>query len=254
MRIAWCIYGQPRNFEEGYQNITKFINNENNKNHKFDFYIHCWFDESQANQYYSSSYRNENNLLIISNTNTTILELYKPVDFLFEKTKIFNTEILNNSLIDINTIQPLRKHNYSNTLSNLYSKFKVSKILNQNINDSNYYDLIISTRFDYLNEFIINLDTIDKSKLNIIKLTDSRMIINDSYIITNLSIYNKYSEAINNLDKIINDTHIMEKCITYTNSFEFIPEVILFANLIYYYGDNIVNITSFRNDMLNFLK
>lgn len=28
MKVALCFYGQPRLLEEGYENITKFINNE----------------------------------------------------------------------------------------------------------------------------------------------------------------------------------------------------------------------------------
>lgn len=25
MKIAWCLYGQPRNYIDGYKNINKFI-------------------------------------------------------------------------------------------------------------------------------------------------------------------------------------------------------------------------------------
>lgn len=260
MKIAWCIYGQPRNFEEGYNYIKKFINNENNKNNIFDFYIHCWFDKKQINQYYhASTYRNidKNELLIKDDTDKRIIELYKPIDFLFEENKIFTTEIFEKSL-NVATTENVEKNiysnKYSNILSNLYSKFKVNEILNNNINSSNNYDLIISTRFDYLNDFIVNLDTIDKNKLNIICLDNSRIIINDSFIISNLKIYNNYSNAFNNIEKFIDNQEIIKKCSIYSKSTEFVVENILCMNLLYYYDDNIVNIINYNNDMLNFCK
>lgn len=256
MKIAWCLYGQPRNFEDGYNNINKFINNENNKKHKFDFYLHCWFDKKFVNKYYTHSYRNIslNDLLITANTDTRILELYKPIDFIFEEPKIFNSEYLKDTIVDINTHNQIIKNNYSNVLSSLYSKYKVCEILNKHIHDTNNYDLIISTRFDYLNEFIIDIETLDKSKLNIICLDESRIIINDSFIITNLAIFNKYSNTINNLHKLINNKYIIDKCNNYSKSVEFVPENILLMNLLYYYDNSIENIIMYRKDMLNFLK
>lgn len=246
MKIAWCIFGQPRHLEEGYDYVNKFINNDNNKNNIFDFYIHCWFDKKNINDYYETSgFRNidKNDLLIKDNTDKRIIELYKPIDFLFEENKIFNTEIFKNQKVYNNS-----------TLSNLYSKFKVKEILIKNINNHNIfnYDLIISTRFDYLNDFIVNLNIIDKNKLNIICLDNTRIVINDSYIITNIKIFNNYSNAYINIKNFINNDEIIKKCDIYCKSAEFHIEAILFMNLLYYYDNDILNIINYRTDMLNF--
>jgi len=37
IKIAWCLYGQPRFLLEGYNTIKNFI-----KNHNVDFYYHTW--------------------------------------------------------------------------------------------------------------------------------------------------------------------------------------------------------------------
>ena len=40
MNIAIILYGQPRNYLKGYNNINTFINSH--KNCKFNFFFHCW--------------------------------------------------------------------------------------------------------------------------------------------------------------------------------------------------------------------
>lgn len=253
MKIAWCLYGQPRLYDQGYINIKNFI--DKHPNVDFDFFFHCWFNESEVGNYYSVAwYRNlsKEETLIKPNTDTELIKLYNPKSYIFEESKIFDVSFIQNSLIDIYT--PSRdKTNYNNYLSNLYSKYRVNYLLQNYINDHNLsYDLVISTRFDYLNEIIVDIENINTEKINIAGYDKSRIILNDSIIITNTKLFNIYSQTYNNLCNIINNTELL----TDNNSQPFlslVPECILGLNLIY----NKINITDIieqREDIHNFLK
>lgn len=53
VRIAYCLYGQPRNFTEGCKIIKKFV-----ENHDVDFYYHTWTLPNEKTFYSHSEYRN----------------------------------------------------------------------------------------------------------------------------------------------------------------------------------------------------
>lgn len=53
VKIAYCLYGQPRNFIEGYKNIKKFV-----EKHDVDFYYHTWTLPDENMFYSHSGYRN----------------------------------------------------------------------------------------------------------------------------------------------------------------------------------------------------
>ena len=46
VKIAYCLYGQPRNLEEGYKTISKFV-----ENYDVDFYYHTWVLENNNDLY-----------------------------------------------------------------------------------------------------------------------------------------------------------------------------------------------------------
>lgn len=52
VKIAYCLYGQPRNFLEGYKNIKKFL-----ENYDVDFYYHTWILDNENEKYIISQYR-----------------------------------------------------------------------------------------------------------------------------------------------------------------------------------------------------
>ena len=44
MKIAICLYGQPRDYKNGYKCINNFI--KNNSENTYDFFFHCWIDDN----------------------------------------------------------------------------------------------------------------------------------------------------------------------------------------------------------------
>jgi hypothetical protein len=253
MKVAWCLYGQPRLYNKGFENISKFINKYNDI--EFEFFIHCWWDKSDVGDYYKHSYRNPSSeeLLIRSNTDIDIINLYQPKKYLFEKSRFFKTNFINNSLMESYT-KDYERLNYNNALSNLYSKYKVNDLLQNYINNNNVkYDLVISTRFDYLNDIIFDIKNVTFDKFYIVNNNESRLVINDSFIITNNNFFNIYSKTFINLNDIINNSEIMPKTLDLIHCFNFVPETILISNLIYNNID-VNTIIEKREDMFNFVK
>ena len=250
MKIAWCLFGQPRLYKNGFINILNFINKY--PDIQFDFFFHCWFDEKEIGNYYDHSYRNpsRDELLIKPNTDIELLNLYKPKKYLFEKSKTFNTNPIQNSKIHQSTKAHEQK-NYNNVLSNFYSKYTVNNLLQEYINNNNEkYDLVISTRFDYLNNIVVDIKNINQNKLNIVHTNEQRIILNDSYIITNPNLFDIYSKAFINLSNIINNIDILNEGTKYETT-NFVPESLLTLNLIYSKID-VINTIEKRKDMLNF--
>ena len=135
MKIAICLYGQARNYNYGYQCVKEMI--EQNKEHTYDIYFHCWIDN---NIKYDCSYWRSNieeKTLYIENQNIVkdnIVNFYKPLSYLFEKpleknSGIFISEIENfkKSLMYINSTEKMQNNIY-NTFSQICSRTRVRDI------------------------------------------------------------------------------------------------------------------------------
>jgi hypothetical protein len=253
MKIAVCISGQPRCYKQGYNYLQELI--RNHPNCVFDIFIHCWFSESDiGTQYAHSHYRNinENELIIQSNLDKEIVELYHPKLVEFEPVRIFDTTMVCDSLMDEHST-PRQRSNYNNVFSNLYSKHRANQLLHTYMKTQNEtYDLVISKRFDYLNHLIVNLHDVNKSIYNIV--CSNHFNINDNYMITNPVLYNDYAETYNNLEQFINDEQVEQLCMKYCRNFEFTPETVLMSNLFHIHGESILSHIKMRKDMLQFFQ
>ena len=94
MNIAIILYGQPREYMKGYNNIMTFIKNQNNCN--FDFFYHTWkLKENQSYQY--SPWRNidKNTLIYNDNIINDLQNLYNPISCEIENQEdiIFNESL-----------------------------------------------------------------------------------------------------------------------------------------------------------------
>lgn len=251
MKIAICLYGQPRLYKEGYDVIKDFM--EYNDDCVFDLFFHTWYSENLVGQYYKCApWRNINqqDLLIQANTIPNLIDLYKPKKFMYEPPKIFDANYIN-SQVYLNSSE-IFKQNANNTLSALYSRQCVSCLL-QNYSDNvgEKYDIVISIRFDFLNKLNFKLNTMKNNKINGMNVLP-RLYLADHIVITDFDNFIKYSNAFNNLDKIFINLEYKKYLEDIQCGYNFINESFTTANLLIYYN-NLQDIIHMNSDIPNFI-
>ena len=247
MKIAICLYGQPRDYKNGYDCISNLIriNNENT----YNFFFHCWIDNNI--KYEHSPWRKiDEETLIIGNQESIkndIFQLYKPISYLYEKPLIKDIlltemEYIKNSLAYVNSRVQI-KNNIYNTYSQLYSRNKVKDLFEQYIIDTKTnYDMVISTRFDGFDfPKSFKISNIQKNKIYTSSICLPRYIIPDNFLIIPPEIYINWFNLYKNIKNIINSKEIEMKINNFNEKMEFNMENILFSSYLFN-GYNVNNI------------
>ena len=239
VKIAYCLYGQPRNYLDGFKNIKKFVDK-----YDVDFYYHAWTLSNENETYATSEYRNisSEDLKYDKDIINKINLLYKPKAFLSEDSRFFNFENdanFVNSIAYSNTPDANRKdQRISNTLSRFYSNQQVRNLLYDTIkNEQINYDFVITSRFDFLNEININLDEIDNEKIYVGNIHLPRYIFPDAILLLNVEIFFKLFNLYDNLPNLINNKEINSLAESYKEPLMIVPESLLFYNYLYYFKD-----------------
>jgi hypothetical protein len=215
MKIAVCLYGQPRDYDKGYENINNFIQGQLNKTHTFDFFIHCWGDDNVRME--CSPWRNiDKHTLVIRDhrkVRQDILNYYHPLNYTFEKPITrFDLSEITNSLAYQNTHNSMKKQNIHNTLSQMYSRNKVKNILQDYIaqhDDAAAYDMVMNIRIDYQAPIHFQLEAdMDKTKTYVSRMYFPRYIIPDNFILCPLHVYLTWFGLYDHLSDIINNREI----------------------------------------------
>lgn len=237
VKIAYCLYGQPRNLEKCYKIISKFV-----ENYDVDFYYHTWVLENSNDLYVHSGYRNVDieELKYDKNIVDKINSLYKPKAYLAESSKSFNHKIDNeflNSIAYKNTdIFNKIGNRISNVFSNFYSKQQVRNLFYDTITKENKeYDFVITSRFDMLKEINVNLDTIDNKKIYVSNIHSPRYIFSDAILILGVNNFLKLYDVYDNLHNLINNEQINKLINDYNEKLVIVAESLLFANYLFHF-------------------
>ena len=248
MKIAWCFYGQPRNLQEGYDNIKNYINNEKIN---VDFFCHAWYNNNKEMSQSPWAKERNNSIYINETYMKNIIELYSPKKFLFEHEHEFNIEQLKNTLLLNNTTN----NNCNNVLSACYSTQTVIKLLFDYCKEIRQeYDIVYISRYDFLKPItlkpaIINTNFVYSTNIHKIygrELISPALLCGGMNImlILLLDIYDIIFEIKNdyNLHELLKQDKY--KCKLYLNH-----EEIFLSNII---QKNIVNII-YTKDIPNFM-
>jgi hypothetical protein len=241
LKVAYCLSGQPRNFEKGYNIISKFV-----QKYDVDFYYHTWTLNNENETYPHSLHRNIKLDEIIYDPDiiNKLNKLYNPIRYISESTTLFDynsKENFKNSLIFNNTHNK-NINSISNIFSNCYSKQKVRDLLNETIITQKLnYDFIIISRFDMLKEINIDLNLLDKNKIYVSNCHNPRVIFSDHILILNVENYLKLLNVYNNLNNLMNNFNLNNLMNHHKEKLIFNPEELLLANYLYYFNnfDNI---------------
>jgi hypothetical protein len=130
MKIAICISGQPRNYEDGFGELKKWFLDK----YDCDVYIHTWKDTTT--EFTSShNFTKTRHYKFTEEDYQNILDLYNPVSYKFQRPINFDdTNITGNLGFTINGI--------------LSAWLSTQQSIQQALNSKTQYDLIVKYRFD----------------------------------------------------------------------------------------------------------
>jgi len=137
MKIAVCLFGQPRFFSKGLESLKNAFS-------KFDvdYFTHLWFDPENLTFDNKNSVGSIDTFTFSENTAEEIISLINPKKYIFEKQKVFVPELDYDSRSK--THMPAK-----NFMSVLYSTKQVGKLLSKHIEEtSEKYDFVFFTRTD----------------------------------------------------------------------------------------------------------
>jgi hypothetical protein len=244
LRVALCLFGQPRRFKEGYDVFMKWLKAPHHSNIDVDVFFHSWFMKPVPGEkisYTTSQYRTlgEEDTLIQEGTIDQLKQLYNPVAYAEDKPIEFDENIYVHSLLYKRTNE-LGHENANNTLSQQYSRQKVRDlVMNHSKGHGIKYDFIIGSRFDFINPITVNINELNPTKVHLTDCRFPRKHLPDPLIICNQRVFMKLFNVYNNLRNIINNNtlakHFVKTC---KELYIFHPEEILHMNYIYYFHDN----------------
>jgi hypothetical protein len=216
MRIALCLYGQPRNFLSNWENFYTNIIDGNT----VDTFFHCWYDQDYKNiDKMAPGFENFN---LEESLDSLMPSIINPKKYTIEKQKIFNDKWVEVSDENINEcweyskiydkekfIRDRVKCGYS-----MWYSINQSLLLKEIYSQENKfeYDCVVISRFDISPKIKINFSSIDLSKFTSGYKELPRLEINDWFMITNNINSNIISSIFYTIDfhrnKIIRDKGI----------------------------------------------
>jgi hypothetical protein len=256
-KIAWCFYGQPRDYATGHSTVMKTLEPYKDTI-EVDFFYHTWFDKSLVGTYYKiSPWRNipQEILLIKEDIPEQLEKLYNPKGCCYDSPGDFVTdEILNSKLFNLS--HDSCKKNVNNTISQFISRSKVYDLFYEYSTSTNTtYDFVIETRFDLYNPITIDFFSIDPLKFYFRKYNVHAIpYLNDNIVIMGVENFKKFSSVYKNFSKLVNNTTLIQKFNEkYVEGFlYFNPEELILLNLFFYHENIIDDFVVYRDDIPSF--
>lgn len=252
MNIAVVLYGQPRDYLKGYNNIMEFIKKQ--KDCKFDFFYHSW-KLNENEEYMHSPWRdiNKNSIIYSEKMITDLQELYKPISYEIEYQNqlTFNDSLYKNT-IAFNNTTGLKLSNINNTLFQMYSRNKARNLLDKylmSVDNNIHYDFVMTLRFDIGVMPEINFNEIDKSKTYVSNYHCPRQVIPDNCIVTSTKTFLEWFNIYEELKVILDNTKLLEEVTVLNENIDINPEELIFAKYIFHYK-NTDNIRYFQGGLI----
>lgn len=235
MRVALFLHGQPRDLERGHAVLERFM--KKHKNTTFDVYLHAWTEDRETEQ--------------------KILDLYKPVSHTFEQQIDFDLSAYKDTIAYNNSdVNKFRYHGEGRgiihsgkphvwlVLSRWYSMNECQKLVIK------YYDRVISTRYDFLNEIEFHLEGETLSNIYVAPDHGYRVIFNDNFIVFPYIAYKKVIGIYEELYELFNNSEVDFIMKSFNEKLYINSEEILLASLIH---NNYLNCVLKTNTIPNFI-
>lgn len=175
MKIALCMSGQPRSLEAGFEYHKRNLLDQ----YQVDVFVHSWH----------------------STFDTKVLDLYKPVSYLYESPKFFE---YNQKWSDIERRRDIGGWTPRSIVSMWYSVYKSNELKSEYENKFNFkYDWVIRSRFDYALNIVIPFITLNSIPLYLAAREEGSNDDHacDQFAFGNSDIMNIYSKIFKHVDE-----------------------------------------------------
>jgi hypothetical protein len=235
MKLAICLYGQPRDYNDGFKFINKFVNMQTNVT--VDFFYHAW-TLNEGDVYCAGPWRNidKNQLTCNLNVIAELNNLYHPVAHSYEnQINTFDKKLYINTIAHRNALDKRCANNINNVFSQLYSRNKVRNTFNDYIVKNNVqYDAVMMCRFDYNTHINIDLNNIDLSNVFVGGMHLPRQIFPDCCLIMPQNIFLDWFNIFENLHIILDNAELQVIINKYNERLVINPEELIFANYLFH--------------------
>jgi hypothetical protein len=158
VKVALCLFGQPRLIENPYTYPSHF--NWIINKYDTDVYAHSWIsNENKPFTYSDWGIRMGLADIQAENTKSIILNNYTPKTYLFEEPKTFYLEEDVRKKVELLDYYSLNNEN--NLMSHIYSMSKSIELIDKNTD----YDWVIISRYDNYIESLPDFNSLDKDNL-----------------------------------------------------------------------------------------
>ncbi len=217
MRIAIVLFGQPRNYKEGYRQIQTLCNLH--PTCTFEFYYHCWTLPHGTSFKMSPHVKvDPSHLLYHEDTPRQLEALYHPI--LCEYTD-------QNMIVHSATLI----HNQKNIFDQMYSRTKARDIL---VQAGRRYDRVIMTRFDINTPIQIDLLSSDES-VYIQSLHLPRSIFSDHTLMATQDVFCRWFDLYPLILDLQQDPDVKQRVESYHEKVIINAEELLFASYLFHF-------------------
>ena len=230
MKVAFCLYGQPRLAQRGHDNIASFLRHQDVS---VDFYMHLWHDPEKMH-FDSSPWRalSEAELRIDTDTIPFLLDAYRPVACQIERPRKLHVTGIQESIMFQNS-DHITRANMNNSLSQIYSKQCVRDLLAPRAHE---YDWIIMSRYDFLNPIGVDMMELEKNKIHVPDFRLPQALFSDAFVICSPSIFLPLFNAYADMVSIMDDQALHHKMGVYGERAVLVTENILFASFVKHFS------------------
>jgi hypothetical protein len=216
MKVAFCLFGQPRDYKRGYSFFEPFL--KRNQNVQFDFFFHAW-KIPNGTKYKCAPWRNIPSSELIVEDNEKVLEdlkaMYNPIAYTYEDATVFEESFQPEPYISTiayrNTKGDSRKlEQVFNIISQLYSRNRIRDLFANYIHSTGIqYDAVIISRFDFF-YFPLHYDLtkLNLKKVNMYRLWTKRKIIFEPFLIVPVRVFLVWFNMYDSLPTLLNDVNL----------------------------------------------
>jgi hypothetical protein len=154
MRIAWCLSGQPRNYEQGLEYTKRNLLDH----HDVDVFFHAWHDPDKVGQKFDSAPWIDDAGSYQPDVKENLLDIYKPKKHSFEKP----IQFIDESNYESDFVWSPEHTNIG--FSFTYSLLQANELKKKYEQENNFkYDWVFRARFDWALNHPINFDELDSN-------------------------------------------------------------------------------------------